>query len=212
MKVKGKGYQHCVKYEFQPRKWFMLAIVYIYNRWTKSEIKCFVNGQLASSTEMAWLVSTNEVSFLYHFYLFFSVVKMFKLLAAFRQVLHRCNARCRRRKGVSWTDVSHLPVQRSLEPTPGVRHASAGPRIQEPVSFRDRGEPTERQSQKGPVRRPPFELNCFHVQPCGHRQPALFAVCTQGEPDTLCALSTRPHDASESQIPVLRSVRMILYK
>ena len=62
MKVKGKGYQHCVKYEFQPRKWFMLAIVYIYNRWTKSEIKCFVNGQLASSTEMAWLVSTNDVS------------------------------------------------------------------------------------------------------------------------------------------------------
>ena len=36
---KGKGYQHCVKYEFQPRKWYMLAIVYIYNRWTKSEIK-----------------------------------------------------------------------------------------------------------------------------------------------------------------------------
>ena len=31
------------------------------HRWTKSEIKCFVNGQLASSTEMAWLVSTNEV-------------------------------------------------------------------------------------------------------------------------------------------------------
>jgi hypothetical protein len=37
--VKGKGFQHCVKYEFQPRKWYMLAIVYIYNRWTKSEIK-----------------------------------------------------------------------------------------------------------------------------------------------------------------------------
>ena len=60
----------------------MLAIVYIYNRWTKSEIKVtsrkqdknaniisnqdtekcpnlkvFVNGQLASSTEMAWLVA-----------------------------------------------------------------------------------------------------------------------------------------------------------
>jgi hypothetical protein len=39
----------------------MIAVVYIYNRWTKSEIKCFVNGQLASSTEMAWFVSTNEV-------------------------------------------------------------------------------------------------------------------------------------------------------
>ena len=60
MKVKGKGYQHCVKYEFQPRKWFMLAIVYIYNRWSKSEIKVFVNGQLVSATEMAWLVSTSE--------------------------------------------------------------------------------------------------------------------------------------------------------
>lgn len=60
MKVKGKGYQHCVKYEFQPRKWYMLAIVYIYNRWTKSEIKVFVNGQLASSTEMAWLVAAQE--------------------------------------------------------------------------------------------------------------------------------------------------------
>ncbi|KAF5274873.1 hypothetical protein FQA39_LY07055 [Lamprigera yunnana] len=60
MKIKGKGFQHCVKYEFQPRKWYMIAIVYIYNRWTKSEIKCLVNGQLASSTEMAWLVSTND--------------------------------------------------------------------------------------------------------------------------------------------------------
>ncbi|XP_028967428.1 neurobeachin [Galendromus occidentalis] len=60
MKVKGKGYQHCVKYEFQPRRWYMLAVVYIYNRWSKSEIKCFVNGQLASATEMSWLVSTND--------------------------------------------------------------------------------------------------------------------------------------------------------
>ncbi|XP_045479576.1 neurobeachin isoform X4 [Harmonia axyridis] len=60
MKIKGKGFQHCVKYEFQPRKWYMLAIVYIYNRWTKSEIKCLVNGQLASSTDMAWFVSTND--------------------------------------------------------------------------------------------------------------------------------------------------------
>ncbi|XP_065158028.1 neurobeachin isoform X5 [Atheta coriaria] len=60
MKIKGKGFQHCVKYEFQPRKWYMLAVVYIYNRWTKSEIKCLVNGQLASSTEMAWFVNTNE--------------------------------------------------------------------------------------------------------------------------------------------------------
>lgn len=44
------------------QKWYMIAIVYIYNRWTKSEIKCLVNGQLASSTEMAWFVSANDVS------------------------------------------------------------------------------------------------------------------------------------------------------
>ncbi|CAG0902907.1 unnamed protein product [Cyprideis torosa] len=60
MKFKGKGFQHCVKYEFQPRKWYMLAVVYIYNRWSKSEIKCYVNGQQASSTEMSWLVSSPE--------------------------------------------------------------------------------------------------------------------------------------------------------
>lgn len=40
----------------------MIAVVYIYNRWTKSEVKCLVNGQLASSSEMAWFVSTNDVS------------------------------------------------------------------------------------------------------------------------------------------------------
>ncbi|VVC86512.1 unnamed protein product [Leptidea sinapis] len=40
--------------------WYAIAVVYIYNRWTKSEIKCLVNGQLASSTEMAWFVSTND--------------------------------------------------------------------------------------------------------------------------------------------------------
>ncbi|XP_028036908.1 neurobeachin isoform X8 [Bombyx mandarina] len=60
MKIRGKGFQHCVKYEFQPRRWYAIAVVYIYNRWTKSEIKCLVNGQLASSTEMAWFVSTND--------------------------------------------------------------------------------------------------------------------------------------------------------
>ena len=59
-KVKGKGFQHCVQYEFQPRRWYMLAVVYIYNRWTKSEIKCFVNGQLASTTEMTWSISTSD--------------------------------------------------------------------------------------------------------------------------------------------------------
>lgn len=51
----------CVDW-FADEQWYNIAIVYIYNRWTKSEIKCLVNGQLASSTEMAWFVSTNDVS------------------------------------------------------------------------------------------------------------------------------------------------------
>ena len=50
-------------------QWYMVAIVYIYNRWTKSEIKCLVNGQLASSTEMTWHVSTNDVSVANIFYI-----------------------------------------------------------------------------------------------------------------------------------------------
>lgn len=49
-------------------QWYMIAIVYIYNRWTKSEIKCLVNGQLASSTEMAWFVSANDVSTPFYYF------------------------------------------------------------------------------------------------------------------------------------------------
>lgn len=55
----------------------MIAIVYIYNRWTKSEIKCLVNGQLASSTEMAWFVSTNDVSIERTLLEFFRVVSTY---------------------------------------------------------------------------------------------------------------------------------------
>ncbi len=40
----------------------MVSVVHIYNRWSKSELKCFVDGQLVSHAEMTWLVSTNDVS------------------------------------------------------------------------------------------------------------------------------------------------------
>lgn len=66
------------------QQWYMIAIVYIYNRWTKSEIKCLVNGQLASSTEMAWFVSTNDVSIInfdnYFFGLFPMMLNFFSFL------------------------------------------------------------------------------------------------------------------------------------
>ncbi|XP_070289962.1 neurobeachin-like [Salvelinus sp. IW2-2015] len=65
LKSKGKGFQHCVKYDFQPRKWIVychgsLRIPNIYNRWRNSEIRCYVNGQLVSYGDMAWHVNTSD--------------------------------------------------------------------------------------------------------------------------------------------------------
>ncbi|XP_077396974.1 neurobeachin isoform X2 [Festucalex cinctus] len=60
LKSKGKGFQHCVKYDFQPRKWYMISIVHVYSRWRNSEIRCYVNGQMVSYGDMAWHVNTND--------------------------------------------------------------------------------------------------------------------------------------------------------
>ncbi|XP_046901168.1 LOW QUALITY PROTEIN: lipopolysaccharide-responsive and beige-like anchor protein [Hypomesus transpacificus] len=60
LKSKGKGFQHCVKYDFKPQKWYMVTIVHIYNRWKNSEISCYVNGELASYGEITWLVNTSD--------------------------------------------------------------------------------------------------------------------------------------------------------
>ncbi|XP_075786138.1 lipopolysaccharide-responsive and beige-like anchor protein isoform X3 [Pelodiscus sinensis] len=60
IKSKGKGFQHCVKFDFKPQKWYMVTIVHIYNRWKNSELRCYVNGELASYGEITWFVSTND--------------------------------------------------------------------------------------------------------------------------------------------------------
>ncbi|MEE6461317.1 hypothetical protein FKM82_001255 [Ascaphus truei] len=60
IKSKGKGFQHCVKYDFKPHKWYMVSIVHIYNRWKNSELRCYVNGELASYGEITWLVNTSD--------------------------------------------------------------------------------------------------------------------------------------------------------
>ncbi|XP_052829518.1 neurobeachin isoform X4 [Octopus bimaculoides] len=60
MKLKGKGFQHCVKYEFAPRKWYMVTVCHVYYRWSRSELRCYVDGELVSFTDMSWLVSTND--------------------------------------------------------------------------------------------------------------------------------------------------------
>ncbi|XP_071977592.1 lipopolysaccharide-responsive and beige-like anchor protein isoform X2 [Engystomops pustulosus] len=60
IKSKGKGFQHCVKYDFKPQKWYMVSVVHIYNRWKNSELRCYVNGELASYGEITWLVNTSD--------------------------------------------------------------------------------------------------------------------------------------------------------
>uniref|UniRef100_A0A3B5AGV7 Neurobeachin n=1 Tax=Stegastes partitus TaxID=144197 RepID=A0A3B5AGV7_9TELE len=60
LKSKGKGFQHCVKYDFKPQKWYMVTLVHIYNRWKNSELSCYVNGELASFGDIAWFVNTSD--------------------------------------------------------------------------------------------------------------------------------------------------------
>ncbi|KAJ8403599.1 hypothetical protein AAFF_G00349250 [Aldrovandia affinis] len=60
LKSKGKGFQHCVKYDFKPQKWYMVTVVHVYNRWKNSEISCYVNGELASYGDITWLVNTSD--------------------------------------------------------------------------------------------------------------------------------------------------------
>ncbi|XP_022098981.1 neurobeachin-like isoform X3 [Acanthaster planci] len=60
VKIKGKGFQHCIKHDFQPRKWNMVTVVHVYNRWRTSEIRCYVNGELVSAGEMQWHVAASD--------------------------------------------------------------------------------------------------------------------------------------------------------
>ncbi|XP_037545772.1 lipopolysaccharide-responsive and beige-like anchor protein [Nematolebias whitei] len=60
LKSKGKGFQHCIKYDFKPQKWYMVTLVHTYNRWKNSEISCYVNGELASFGDIAWFVNTSD--------------------------------------------------------------------------------------------------------------------------------------------------------
>lgn len=60
IRVKGKGVQHCVAYEFPSYKWTHCAVTY-HNKWRASEIKVYVNGQLSANIEMPWQVQTTEI-------------------------------------------------------------------------------------------------------------------------------------------------------
>ncbi|VDM17712.1 unnamed protein product [Hydatigera taeniaeformis] len=60
IRAKDKGLQHCVPAEFHPCRWYMLTIVFVYNRWTKSELRCYVDGKITSSVEMAWPIAGSD--------------------------------------------------------------------------------------------------------------------------------------------------------
>uniref|UniRef100_A0A1I8AI95 Putative neurobeachin homolog n=1 Tax=Steinernema glaseri TaxID=37863 RepID=A0A1I8AI95_9BILA len=57
---RGKETTRCIRQELTPRKWHHIAISYVYSRWSKSEIQCFIDGQLCETIEMPWLASTND--------------------------------------------------------------------------------------------------------------------------------------------------------
>ena len=93
-------------------------------------------------------------------------------------------------------DVGHLPVQRGAEPSPGVRHAQARARLQEPVQVRDGGgADAEREPPARAVRRQAQQQHRLPLQPRVHGQPAVSAVRPQGEHLVLHPLATRTNAA-----------------
>ncbi|KAL7075815.1 hypothetical protein ACQ4LE_005065 [Meloidogyne hapla] len=60
IRAPGKEIMRCIKYEFMPRKWYHIALTFIYSRWSKGEIHCFVDGCLVEVIDANWLVSQNE--------------------------------------------------------------------------------------------------------------------------------------------------------
>ncbi|KAL5962455.1 Lipopolysaccharide-responsive and beige-like anchor protein [Taenia solium] len=60
IRAKDKGLQHCVPTEFHPCRWYMLTIAFVYNRWTRSELRCYVDGKITSSVEMAWPITGSD--------------------------------------------------------------------------------------------------------------------------------------------------------
>uniref|UniRef100_A0A183C3B4 DUF4704 domain-containing protein n=1 Tax=Globodera pallida TaxID=36090 RepID=A0A183C3B4_GLOPA len=60
VRAPGKETLHCVKHELLPRKWHHVALSFVYSRWAKSEIHCFVDGYLVEAIDANWLVSTAD--------------------------------------------------------------------------------------------------------------------------------------------------------
>ena len=72
-------------------QWYMVTVVHVYNRWSKSELKCYVDGNLVSHTEMSWLVNTSDVS---NKSLLFLTVKYHVRLNSWNIAYDMCNKAC----------------------------------------------------------------------------------------------------------------------
>ncbi|CAL2037445.1 unnamed protein product [Caenorhabditis brenneri] len=57
-KTKGKEQSRCIRAELGARKWHHIAIAHCYSRWGRSDIKCFIDGQLAETIELSWVVTS----------------------------------------------------------------------------------------------------------------------------------------------------------
>jgi hypothetical protein len=60
----GKEVMKCVKHELLPRKWYHVMLSFVYSRWAKGEIHCFIDGCLVEVIDMNWCVSCYFFSFL----------------------------------------------------------------------------------------------------------------------------------------------------
>ncbi len=60
-KPTGKEQQHCIQFEFKPREWYMITIAHVYNRWSKSQVICYVNGVQLSFAQMPFYIDQSEV-------------------------------------------------------------------------------------------------------------------------------------------------------
>ncbi|CAF0718488.1 unnamed protein product [Brachionus calyciflorus] len=60
-KPNGKEMQHCIQYEFKPREWYMITISHVYNRWSKSQILCYINGYHFSTAQIPFYIDQNEI-------------------------------------------------------------------------------------------------------------------------------------------------------
>ena len=61
-RIRGAGREltRCIRYELQPRRWHHVALSFVYSRWAKSEIVCYVDGSPVETIEAAWHVSAAD--------------------------------------------------------------------------------------------------------------------------------------------------------